>query len=304
MKRKDLNQGHFAAFTGGSIEPAALDLRGGIADHTVMDIATFNVNSIKARLHAVTDWLDTAKPDIACLQEIKTVDESFPREEIERRGYHVITHGQKSYNGVAILSKLPFEEHTARLPQIQQSGDDDEQARYLEAVVIGARGPVRVATLYLPNGNPVMDADILSAKYRYKLEWMERLRVHADGLLKHEEPLILAGDYNVIPTAQDVHDPIAWSGDALFRPETHAAFNALKWLGLTSAYEQKDGRPHEYTFWDYQAGAWPKNHGIRIDHLLCSAQAADRLQSVRIDKDVRGKEKPSDHVPFVGTFDL
>jgi len=266
-----------------------------------MDIATYNVNSIKARLHAVTDWLQDKKPDIACLQEIKTVDEDFPREAIEALGYNVITHGQKSYNGVAILSKLPFEETRTGLP-----GDDsDEQARYLEAVVIGAKGPVRVASIYLPNGNPVMDEDgNFHTKYTYKLAWLERLRAHATSLLPFEEPLILAGDYNVIPTDQDTHDPIAWAGDALFRPETHAAFNALKWLGLTSAYEAKDGRPHEYTFWDYQAGAWPKNNGIRIDHLLCSAQAADRLQSVRIDKYVRGKEKPSDHVPFVGTFDL
>jgi len=241
-----------------------------------MDIATYNVNSIKARLHAVTDWLQDKKPDIACLQEIKTVDEDFPREAIEALGYNVITHGQKSYNGVAILSKLPFEETRTGLP-----GDDsDEQARYLEAVVIGAKGPVRVASIYLPNGNPVMDEDgNFHTKYTYKLAWLERLRAHATSLLPFEEPLILAGDYNLIPTA-------------------------LKWLGLTSAYEAKDGRPHEYTFWDYQAGAWPKNNGIRIDHLLCSAQAADRLQSVRIDKYVRGKEKPSDHVPFVGTFDL
>ena len=266
-----------------------------------MDIATFNVNSIKARLGAVTDWLDEAKPDIACLQEIKTVDEGFPREEIESRGYNVITHGQKSYNGVAILSKLPFEEHLIGLP-----GDDsDEQARYIEAVVMGKRGPIRIASIYLPNGNPVMDDDGgLSAKYQYKLAWMERLGAHAQNLLTHEEALVLAGDYNVIPTEQDVHDPIAWTGDAAFRPETHAGYNAIQFLGLTSAYEQKDGRPHEYTFWDYQAGAWPKNNGIRIDHLLCSAQAADRLQSVRIDKHVRAKPKPSDHVPFVGTFDL
>lgn len=265
-----------------------------------MDIATFNVNSVKARLGNVTAWLDAAKPDIACLQEIKTVDADFPRDAFEARGYNVITHGQKSYNGVAILSKLPFEEHKSGLP-----GDEaDEQARYIEAVIMGKSGPVRIASIYLPNGNPVMDGSQLSAKYLYKLKWLERLRAHVKTLLPFEEALVLAGDYNVIPTEQDVHDPIAWQGDALFRPETHAAFNALKFLGLTSAYEQKDGRPHEYTFWDYQAGAWPKNHGIRIDHLLCSPQAADKLTKVRIDKHVRAETKPSDHVPFVGTFEL
>lgn len=272
-----------------------------------MDIATFNVNSVKARAHAVTDWLDSAKPDVACLQEIKTVDEDFPREIFEQRGYNVITHGQKSYNGVAIISKLPFEEHSSGLPMLKGS-HADEQARYIEAVVMGQSGPVRIASIYLPNGNPVMSADTdtdqFSAKYLYKLDWMARLRAHAQTLLTYEEPLILAGDYNVIPTENDVHDPIAWTGDAAFRPETHAAYAAIKWLGLTSAYEQKDGRPHEYTFWDYQRGAWPKNNGIRIDHLLCSAQAADKLTAVRIDRDCRAGEKPSDHVPFVGTFDL
>lgn len=266
-----------------------------------MDIASYNVNSIKARLHAVTEWLDDKSPDIACLQEIKTVDEDFPRDAIEARGYNIITHGQKSYNGVAILSKLPFEETVIGLP----GDDEDTQARYIEAVVMGAKGPVRVASVYLPNGNPVMDEDgEFHSKYTYKLAWMERLRLRAASLLQLEEPMILAGDYNVIARDSDTHDPIAWTGDAAFRPQTHAAFNALKWTGLTSAYMAKDGRPNEYTFWDYQAGAWPKNNGIRIDDLMCSAQAADALQSVRIDKYVRGKDKPSDHVPFVGTFDL
>jgi exodeoxyribonuclease-3 len=269
-----------------------------------MDIATFNVNSVKARLHAVTAWLDTAKPDIACLQEIKTVDADFPHAPFEERGYNVITHGQKSYNGVAILSKIPFEEHRSGLDPLPGSDEIDDQARYIEAVVMGRRGPVRVASIYLPNGNPTEGDGGLSAKYLYKLDWMERLRLRAKELLAYEEPLILAGDYNVIPTEDDVYDPIAWEGDAAFRPETHARYNAIKWLGLTSAYEQKDGRPHEYTFWDYQAGAWRRNNGIRIDHLLCSASAADKLTAVRIDKHIRALEKPSDHVPFIGSFDL
>ena len=266
-----------------------------------MQIATWNVNSINARMHAVTKWLTEAKPDVACLQEIKTVDEGFPRMEIEALGYNIETHGQKSYNGVAILSKRPFEEVTARLP-----GDEgDEQARYLEAVIAGDNGPFRVASIYLPNGNPA-PAEIggSTEKYDYKLAWMKRLKTHAAGLLKYEEPLILAGDYNVIPEAKDCHDPAGWQGDALYRPETHAAFRALLNLGLTEAFEQLDGRAGQYTFWDYQRGAWPNNLGIRIDHLLCSAQAADRLQAIRIDKNVRDGVKPSDHVPIIGTFDL
>lgn len=260
-----------------------------------MDIATFNVNSIKARLPAVMEWLDDKSPDVACLQEIKTVDESFPLSEFEDRGYNVITHGQKSYNGVAILSKFPIEEHMARLP-----GDDsDEQARYLEAVISAPQGPVRVASIYLPNGNPAP-----GPKYDYKLAWMARLKTHIEGLLKFEEPLILAGDYNVIPRPIDCYDPAVWQGDALFRPETLAAFRELLFTGLTSAFMQKDGAAEQYTFWDYQAGAWQRGNGIRIDHLLLSAQAADRLTGIRIDKYVREKERPSDHVPFVGTFDL
>lgn len=263
-----------------------------------MDIASWNVNSIKARLHAVTQWLDEAKPDVVCLQEIKTVDESFPLEPFEERGYNIAIHGQKSYNGVALFSKYPFEEVTTRLP----GDDNDEQARYIEAVISGENGPVRFASIYLPNGNPVENDS--GPKYEYKMAWMERLYAHAKQLLEYEEPLILAGDYNVIPTDDDVFDAALWSGDALIRPRTRAAFRKLQYLGLTSAYEQLDGRPHQYTFWDYQAGAWPKNNGIRIDHLLLSAQAADRIKSVRIDAHVRDREKPSDHVPIIGTFDL
>jgi exodeoxyribonuclease-3 len=260
-----------------------------------MDIASWNVNSIKARTHAVTQWLDEAKPDIACLQEIKTVDEGFPSEFFEERGYNVSVHGQKSYNGVALLSKYPFEEINVGLP----GDDEDEQARYLEAVVSTDKGPVRFASIYLPNGNPTP-----GPKYDYKLAWMERLYTHAKSLLVHEEPLILAGDYNVIQGADDTYDAALWADDALFLPQTRAAFQKLKWLGLTEAYEQVDGRPHQYTFWDYQGGARPKNHGIRIDHLLLSGQAADQLKSVRIDDHVRDREKPSDHVPIIGTFDL
>lgn len=265
-----------------------------------MKIATWNVNSIKARLHAVTAWLEAEKPDIACLQEIKTVDDGFPRLEIEAMGYQVETHGQKSYNGVALLSKFPLEDIRRGLP-----GDDtDDQARYIEAVASTERGAVRVASIYLPNGNPVLDNPMESPKYTYKLDWMNRLRRHARDLLQHEEPLVLAGDYNVIPRPGDTHDPKGWWGDALFRQETLDAFHALKHIGLYDMFDQFDGRDGQYTFWDYQGGAWQNNLGIRIDHLLCSPQAIDRAEAINIHKMTREGVKPSDHVPVVGHFDL
>lgn len=266
-----------------------------------MKIATWNVNSIKARLHAVTAWLEAEAPDIACLQEIKTVDEGFPRDEIEAMGYHIETYGQKSYNGVALLSKLPLEDVRRGLP-----GDDsDEQARYIEAAVSTERGAVRFASIYLPNGNPVHNEDgTLSDKYLYKLEWMARLRTRAIELLTYEEPLILAGDYNVIPRPGDTHDPKGWEGDAAFRPETHAAYHALTHIGLYDMFDQFNGKDGEYTFWDYQGGAWQNNLGIRIDHLLCSPQAIDRATDIKIHKMTREGVKPSDHVPVVGHFDL
>lgn len=264
-----------------------------------MKIATWNINSVKARMHALTAWLKAANPDILCLQEIKTVDEGFPIMELEAMGYNIAVHGQKSYNGVAILSKLPFDEVHMGLP-----GDDtDTQARYIEAVISTSRGALRVASIYLPNGNPVGDlAD--SEKYQYKLAWMARLRAHAQNLLRHEENLVLTGDYNVIPRDGDTYNPEGWRGDAAFRPETHAQWNALKFLGLYDLFDHYDGRDEQYTFWDYQAGAWPKNNGIRIDHLLCSAQAIDKAIGIKIDRDVRDGIKPSDHVPVIGEFDF
>ncbi len=253
-----------------------------------MKIATWNVNSIKARHDNVVAWLKQAEPDVACLQEIKTVDEAFPSAAFEDLGYNVATHGQKTYNGVAILSKAPFDELIPRLP----GGDDDEQARYLEAVIPAGDSVVRVASIYLPNGNPV-DTE----KYPYKLAWMDRLIDHAERLLGYEETLVLAGDYNVIPAADDVHDPDGWAGDALFRPETHEKFRSLINLGLTDAFRACTSAPAQYSFWDYQAGAWPKDNGIRIDHLLLSPQATDRLSACEIDRHVRAWERPSDHVP-------
>lgn len=254
-----------------------------------MRIATWNVNSVKARIGPVLDWFKAEAPDVACLQEIKTTDDAFPRMEFESLGYNVETNGQKTYNGVALLSKFPLSDVMRGLP-----GDDsDDHARYIEALV-EADTPVRVGCLYLPNGNPAP-----GPKYDYKLSWMDRLRAHAGELLALEERLVLSGDYNVIPGADDVYNPENWLDDALFRPETRAKFQALKNLGLTEAFEQVDRRPHQYTFWDYQAGAWQRNNGLRIDHHLLSAEAADALKSVIIHKDVRGGEKPSDHVPVV-----
>ena len=252
-----------------------------------MKIATWNINGIKARIEGLTAWLKDVGPEIVCLQEIKSEDAGFPSAALEDLGYNVAVHGQKGFHGVAILSKRPFDEVLSGLPGDQH----DVEARYLEAVVPAGSGIVRVASLYLPNGNPVE-----SDKFAYKLKWMQRLRAHARKLLELEEPFVLAGDYNVIPTDGDVHDPEAWAGDALFQPESRSAYRALLNLGLTDATLACDDSPGQYTFWDYQAGAWQKNNGIRIDHLLLSPQAADRLLA-GIDKRTRSWEKPSDHVP-------
>jgi exodeoxyribonuclease-3 len=260
-----------------------------------LTIATWNVNSVRQRIGHLTGWLAEKRPDVVCLQEIKTVDEGFPAAEIEALGYNVAVHGQKTFNGVALLSRLPIEDVRRGLP-----GDEtDEQARYIEAVVSLPAGAFRVASIYLPNGNPTP-----GDKYDYKLRWMERLRRHAADLLALEEPLALAGDYNVIPADADTHDPALWAKDALFLPETRAAFQRITALGLTDAFRAVSDAPKSYTFWDYQAGAWQRNNGIRIDHILLSPQAADRLSAVEIDKDMRAAEKPSDHVPVRAVFAL
>jgi exodeoxyribonuclease-3 len=249
-----------------------------------MKIATWNVNSLKVRLPAVLAWLDSAKPDVLCLQEIKCRTEEFPELEIRGAGYHAAVLGQKTYNGVALLSREPARNVVTGLP-----GDPaDEQARWIEADV----GDFRVASLYLPNGNPVE-----SEKYPYKLGWMRRLRNHAKGLLASERPFVLAGDYNVCPTDDDVYDPVGWRDDALCRPETRAEFHALLNLGFTEAFRALHAEPHRYSFWDYQAGRWPRDEGLRIDHLLLSPQAADRLVACDIDRAPRGGERASDHTP-------
>jgi len=260
-----------------------------------MKIASFNINGIKARIDALPAWLDEAQPDVAILQEIKSVDENFPRELFEERGYQVETHGQKSFNGVAILSKLPLEDVTRGLP-----GDDaDEQARYIEATVIGEHSALRLCGLYLPNGNPAP-----GPKYDYKLAWMERLQARAEALLALEEPFLMAGDYNIIPQDEDAKRPEAWREDALALPQSRAAYRRIVNLGLTEAFRARTQGPGHYTFWDYQAGAWNRDDGIRIDHFLLSPQCADRLTDCQIDKHVRGGEKPSDHVPIWITLDI
>ena len=259
-----------------------------------MKIASFNINGIKARAAALPAWLDEANPDVVVLQEIKSVDDAFPRELFEDRGYQVETHGQKSFNGVAILSKLPLEDVTRGLP-----GDtSDEQARWIEATVIG-KTALRICGLYLPNGNPVP-----GPKYDYKLAWMKRLQARAEDLLTAEEPFLMAGDYNIIPQAEDAARPEAWREDALFRMESRDAYRRIVNLGLTDAFRARHHGPGHYSFWDYQAGAWNRNDGIRIDHFLLSPQAADALRDCQIDSEIRGREKPSDHVPIWVELDL
>ncbi|MBI3678287.1 MAG: exodeoxyribonuclease III [Proteobacteria bacterium] len=261
-----------------------------------MKIATWNVNSIKARLDAAVAWLKEAQPDVLCMQEIKTTDESFPAEAFEALGYNCAVHGQKSYNGVAILSKRPMEDVTPRLP----GGDDsDDHARYIEAVVPGKKGVVRVASIYAPNGNPIG-----TEKFTYKLSWLDRFDVHAQELLREEEPTALMGDYNVIPMPYDCWDPKVWTNDALYQPESRAALRRVENLGYTDAIKACHAEKGLYTFWDYQDGAWRKNHGIHIDHILLSPQAADHLKTSGIDKEVRAGERPSDHVPVWCELDI
>lgn len=252
-----------------------------------MKIATFNINGIKARAEALVAWLREADPDVVALQEIKSTDEAFPHEIFDGLGYTIETFGQKSFNGVALLSRIGLEDVRRGLP-----GDDsDDQARWIEATVVGKRA-VRLCGLYLPNGNPAP-----GPKYDYKLAWMERMRLRAAELLRSEEPVVMLGDYNIIPQDEDAAKPESWREDALALPQSRAAYRRILNLGYTDAVRARMTDPGIYSFWDYQAGAWPRNNGIRIDHLLLSPQAADLLSDVGIDKEIRGRDKPSDHVP-------
>lgn len=246
-----------------------------------MKIATWNVNSIKAREEHVRQWLATEQPDILMMQELKGLEFGYVFD-----GYVVQTVGQKTYNGVAVLSKGPCTIILDRLP-----GDEsDEQARYLEVDYQG----VRLINIYLPNGNPVD-----SEKYPYKLAWMERLYIRLKELRAQEVPFLVGGDFNVIPEPRDCWDPAVWANDALFKIETRRAFRKLLHLGLTDAFRAMNDQDKQYTFWDYQAGCWPANKGIRIDHFLLSPPLADRLKECTIDKTPRGWEKASDHTPVI-----
>ena len=256
-----------------------------------MKIATFNINGIKARLPRLLEWLEETRPSVACLQEIKTQDEGFPAEEFLKIGYHAIWHGQKGFNGVAILADgtIPVE------VQRRLAGEpEDEHSRYLEADVFG----VRVACIYLPNGNPVP-----GPKFDYKLRWMERLRARMREIAAEEVPAVITGDYNVIPFDHDVFSPRAMEADALMQPESRDAYARLLADGWTDALATHNPAGGVWTFWDYQAGAWQKDHGFRIDHALLSPEMADRLKACGVDKDHRGREKASDHAPVWFEFE-
>src|SRR5579862_2617265 len=261
-----------------------------------MKIASWNVNSVKVRLPHLIAFLEDAQPDILCLQETKCLADEFPRLEIAALGYRVETLGQRAYNGVALVSREPARDIVWGLP-----GFDDEQARYIEASFGAAEGEVRVASAYIPNGNPV-GADNsngeLSDKFAYKLAWMEGLYGHARDLLRREIPFVLAGDYNVCPTDEDVFDPVVMRDDALCQLESRLRFRALVYLGLSDAYRIFHRQSHRYTFWDYQAGRWNRDEGLRIDHLLLSPHATDRIVGCEIDKRPRAKERASDHTPI------
>ena len=250
-----------------------------------MKIASYNVNGIKARITTLLGWLKDAKPDVVVLQEIKTTDETFPHTEIEELGYNILTHGQKSFNGVALLSLYPIEE-----PQFGLKGNsDDTQCRWIEANI----NTIKICGLYLPNGNPSP-----GPKFDYKLEWMDRFYQRAKEIIKSEQSAVMLGDYNVIPQEEDAANPEAWLDDALFDSQSRNRLWRILNLGFTDALRVLHPNDSLFTFWDYQNGSWKKNNGIRIDHILLSPSAADLLESCDVDNYLRGEEKPSDHAPI------
>ena len=268
--------------------PVVAELVFPFKETNTVKIASFNINGIKARANALMTWLRDAQPDVALLQEIKSVSENFPSDLFKDLGYNVVVNGQKSFNGVAILSKLPIEDIVTRLP-----GDsEDDQARWLEVTIVGNQA-IRMCNLYLPNGNPTP-----GPKYDYKLSWMRRLNEKAKELIDSEIPAFMAGDYNIIPQAEDAANIGAWEQDALFLPDSRTEFRRILNLGFTDAFRAKHNGSGHYSFWDYQAGAWDRDDGIRIDHFLLTPQCADLLKNCQIDKHIRSKEKPSDHVPI------
>ncbi len=259
-------------------------------------IATWNVNSIRARLNNVTDYLRDAAPDVVCLQELKCLEEQFPLMEIEDLGYNARLVGQKTYNGVAILSKHPIDE----VVETTLPGDEaPEEARYIEALISAHGTVVRVASIYLPNGGAVD-----GPRFPRKLNFMERLRDHAQQLLSYDELVVLAGDYNVAPEDMDVYDAARLRDSLCFHPQEQMRFRALLNLGYTDAFRANNRDVPQFTWWDYRAGAWQKNHGLRIDHLLLSPKAADACTHVWVDEDPRGKEKASDHTPVCVSLQL
>ena len=290
-------------------------------------IATFNVNSIKARLPNLLAWLDEARPDIVLLQELKCVDEAFPAMEIEERGYNIASHGQKTYNGVAILSKFPLDDVTRGLPPLKPSplageggmgGPDNEafyfnapsprpspaggegedtQARYIEAVASIKGGAIRVASVYVPNGQ-----DVESDKFPYKLNFLERLRVHWAERLTYHEVAVLGGDFNVAPAPIDVYDHAALDGSVCYHPAERARLSALMHLGLYDAFRVANPTKQQFSWWDYRSGGYDRGHGLRIDHLLLSPMAVDTLTGCVIDETPRQQEKPSDHAPVIATL--
>ncbi|MBX7494641.1 exodeoxyribonuclease III [Qipengyuania sp. 6B39] len=254
-----------------------------------MRIASFNINGIRARLPRLLEWLKETRPTVACLQEIKTMDEGFPAEEFEKIGYHAIWHGQKSFNGVAILADGVQPVEIRRGLGIDGPNDGEgEQARYLEADVNG----VRMCNLYLPNGNPHP-----GPKFAYKLAWMEKLRARMAAVWAEEVPAVVLGDFNVIPEDKDVWAVKAMADDALMQPESRDAYRRMLADGWTDAIDTLNPRGGVWTYWDYQAGAWQRDHGFRIDHLLLSPETADRMVAAGVDKEYRGREKASDHAP-------
>lgn len=253
-----------------------------------MIIATWNVNSLKARLTHVLDWLGEAKPDIVLLQELKLETDRFPAAEIEAAGYHAVAHGQKTYNGVAILARAPIRDVTRGLP-----GFDDDQARWIEGTVALGDRDIRVASLYLPNGQSVT-----SEKFPYKLRFLDAFEAHARTMLADAtRPAVIGGDFNIAPEAVDLYDPKGWAGDVLFHPEERRRYRAVLHQGWTDAFRALHAEAGRYSWWDYRAGMWQKDHGLRIDHLLLSPEAADRLEASDIDRSPRGREKASDHTP-------
>lgn len=257
-------------------------------------IATWNVNSIKSRLPHLLDWLQETKPDVALLQEIKTEEQGFPFEPIEDLGYHIEVSGQKTYNGVAILSKYPIEDVQTSLPLPPSCPQD--QARYIEAVIAGP-SIFRVASVYVPNGQSVE-----SEKFAYKLAFLDAMRHHSQNLLSYGEKLVLGGDWNVAPDILDVYAPDQLEGSICYHPDERARLRALHYEGLHDAYRLTAPYEQAYSWWDYRAGAWQQNKGMRIDHLLISSQAADCLESVIMEHQWRAKPKASDHIPVVASF--